>query len=119
LPYAFHPALSDKITIQYTGWDREKVPMNVAVSASSPNNMVALANGYRPFYTKDMGNTWTMIESLPRSQISYWSTTVLLRSDKVKGGVFYYATSDGLYRSENGGENWDLACDSVKGVRIS
>ncbi len=91
-------------------------PVNGCIAASTPLNIVwGPSNKKPPHYTKDGGKTWIKI-SIPGIadddegwSWSYWFNRQQVAADRVTIGTFYmYHMVKGLYRSNDGGVNWEL-----------
>ncbi|MEM8531649.1 MAG: sugar-binding protein [Chloroflexota bacterium] len=90
---------------------------NIAVAANDTSNIVTLPTYNKlGYYTKDRGETWTRY-SLPGtdqgSHFQFFLSRRVLAADSVLANTFYlYHETEGLYRSENGGETWTQISDS-------
>lgn len=97
---------------------------NVAVSATNPDHIVwQPTNDQPPYYTKDRGKTWNKIDFFEQKNIGggahthLWNRQQALAADSVQGDTFYiYHHHQGyLLRSNNGGETWEIANQSLPG----
>lgn len=93
----------------------------IAVAANDTRNIIwQPTNNRSPFYTKDRGKTWQRVifpaEKLPftGSHGFYAMTRKILTADRVRPNTFYLVHSGnkanaaltGLWRTQNGGANW-------------
>jgi photosystem II stability/assembly factor-like uncharacterized protein len=95
--------------------ERGKIGGSIAVS--TPANIVwAPSNNSVAYFTKDGGMTWNQISipGIPSVGETGWGWGYFLRrrivaADRVSAGCFYmYNYLKGLYRSTDGGTNWEL-----------
>jgi xyloglucan-specific exo-beta-1,4-glucanase len=95
---------------------------NVAVSATNTQNIVwQPSNGKPPYCTKDGGITWQQINFFKQKEIGsnihthLWNRQQALAADSIQGGTFYiYHHEKGLLlRTDNGGETWQIANESL------
>ncbi len=83
----------------------------IAISATNPDNIIALGWGDGPYYTKDGGATWetsTGTGSSGNKMTSKWSRQQIIEPDGANGNVFYYSGKEGIYRSDDGGASFTL-----------
>jgi hypothetical protein len=91
-------------------------PVNGCIAASTPLNIVwGPSDKKPPYYTQDGGKTWVKI-SIPGIAEDdagwswvHWFNRQQVAADRVTLGTFYmYHMVKGLYRSTDGGVNWEL-----------
>lgn len=95
---------------------------NIAVAANDTDNIVWLPSRNKALhYSKDRGKTWTPVilpgtENMKNDQgeydggshFQYYLNRKVLVADPVLDNTFYlYHNSNGMYRSTDGGENWE------------
>ncbi len=89
----------------------------IAVSADNKDNIVWLPdNGQLPYFTKNRGAGWqqSVFQGISSSGYnSYTSPRKSLCADRVNLSTFYYFhTTNGIFRSTDGGENWMKVSDN-------
>ena len=91
---------------------------NVAVSATSPDNIVWQPSNWAvPYYSIDRGRSWIRIARFDQAPYQggahthLWNRQQALAADQVRGGTFYlYHHGPGqLLRSSDGGKSWTVA----------
>jgi photosystem II stability/assembly factor-like uncharacterized protein len=83
--------------------------MGVAVSADDTDNIVVYGFGGVPQFTRDGGRTWSASAGATENiMTAKWDRKSILEPDGKDGKVFYYSGKEGLYRSDNGGESFNL-----------
>lgn len=82
--------------------------ISMGVSADSVYLTTALGSIY---YTKDEGVNWTLVKNI---QTSSFTRDALFLEDKI-----LMSTSEGLYSSVNGGQDWDLANNGINALQIT
>ncbi len=99
---------------------KRKVPGSmgrVAMSATTPENMVILTQGSesKVFFTKNNGVSWTPSNGAPEGLMdNMFRSRNLLTSDRVNGSVFYlYENGGRFYRSVDGGVNFSLVNNNL------
>lgn len=81
----------------------------VACSATDPGNLVMVASGQPPWYTRDAGATWAPSRGAPAGSLrghSVWNYHHPLASDRVEDSVFYLYCQGHCYRSTDGGAHF-------------
>lgn len=66
------------------------MPHMVAMSSADPNTFIVTYQNEKPARTTDGGKTWTVVDSLPKSQNHIWIRTINIAADRVNGEKFYY-----------------------------
>jgi hypothetical protein len=89
--------------------------MKVAYSARDPGLFVVLPLKGMPKRTLDGGKTWEEGKGIHSPPInSYWHWNHPLAADRVRGQSFYLYVDGVLYRSEDGGLNWEKGASLPK-----
>ena len=90
-----------------------KMATRVAMSATNPNLFVCTFSSTQPMRTKDGGVSWLPVSGLPDGFAGTWNWTQPLVADKVDGKAFYYYANGKVYRSNNGGESFQVVSESL------
>ncbi|OKH33683.1 hypothetical protein NIES2119_22425 [[Phormidium ambiguum] IAM M-71] len=91
----------------------KKMPLRVAVSATNPDVFLVTISDEKPLITKDGGKNWSEISTLPKGAKGPWNWAQPLAADPVDGKTFYYYASGKLYRSTDGGANFEIVNESL------
>ena len=89
-------------------WSKIRFSSNINAATGKPSSIVVIRDGEKSLYSKDFGETWNEINTLPKFDNSYLSACEYLDKDYVLDDTFYCFGSNGyLYRSTDGGEIWE------------
>jgi xyloglucan-specific exo-beta-1,4-glucanase len=103
-------AVSDdggKTWTEFGSFPTHEMPLRVAISATDPDRFVVTISQDKALWTADGGTTWKVSEGLPDGFEGPWNWSQPLVADPVNG-KFYYYNSGKLYRSDNGGEAFQI-----------
>jgi photosystem II stability/assembly factor-like uncharacterized protein len=86
-----------------SGWDKNILCYNAAVSADSKDNFAVLPIGDSVYYTLDGGKTFQkskgFSDEVKKTLHHSWTENKVLTSDKNDGNIFYLLAADGFYKS--------------------
>ncbi|MFB2938269.1 hypothetical protein ACE1B6_23735 [Aerosakkonemataceae cyanobacterium BLCC-F154] len=98
---------------KFPTFPEKKMPLRVAVSATNPEVFLVTISDEKPLLTKDGGKTWSEISTLPKGAKGPWNWAQPLAADPIDGKTFYYYAGGKLYRSTDGGANFEIVNESL------
>jgi len=98
---------------KFPNFPEKKMPLRVAVSATNPDVFLVTISDEKPILTKDGGKNWNEISTLPKGARGPWNWAQPLAADPVDGKTFYYYAGGKLYRSTDGGANFEIVNESL------
>ncbi len=98
---------------EFSSFPQNTIPLRVAMSATNPNLFVAIASEGEAIRTTDGGSSWSKVSGLPNGPKGPWYWGQPLAADKVNSNRFYYYSGGKVYRSDNGGESFNIVNSSL------
>jgi photosystem II stability/assembly factor-like uncharacterized protein len=99
---------------QFASWQKNQMPLRVAVSATNPNVLVVTVSEGQALRTEDGGASWRKVSGLPNGVKGPWNWSQPLAADTVDGSVFYYYAGGKVYRSTDRGLSFESVNMSLK-----
>ncbi|PZV06835.1 MAG: hypothetical protein DCF32_08905 [Leptolyngbya sp.] len=96
---------------------QDELPMSIAISSQDCENIVVVVENEAPLYSRDGGQTWSVVEGLPDGPDGPWNWSQPLAADAIAEEVFYYVDRDKVYRSRDGGQTFSCVSQDLPSAR--